>query len=192
MPGVCKHGLDERFCDPCQRARETEPLRSDALRVTRKGNPLLVLRTILGSQNVKALMLDGNTVIFATVEESTLRVLDSTISFNRQKVLDQFLHLALQRGYLFQPEHELTYRERTEEGPSRCYFDHTELSQKKCSLGCTQCRYYVCQCGRCLCGYTGMNYLGQVFSQLPELPISRENRLEFIRVVKFCKLVFKA
>ena len=32
---------------------------------------------------------------------------------------------------------------------------------------------YVCKCGRCLCGYTGRNWKGELFSQFPPLPITR-------------------
>ncbi len=140
-------------------------MRSDALRVTREGQPLLVLRIILGSQNIPALVLDGNTVRFESMKVDTL--LSFPVSPNRRQVLDLFHRLALQAGYLFYPGHVLTYREQTDEGPPRCYFDHTELSLEKHSLGCTQCRYYVCQYGRCLCGNTGM----KGFSLYEELAI---------------------
>lgn len=188
MPIICKHGLDGRFCAACQQAKEIEPLRRDALRVTNEGKPALILRTILGSLNVTVLLLDGTTIRFEAMEEISLRHPMTVISLNQQKVFSLFLKLALQKGYLFQPNRELTYREQTEEGPSRCYSCHTELSLAKHSFGCTQCRKYVCHCGRCLCGYEGKNYLGQVFNQSPELPISLEERLEFVRVVRFCDL----
>jgi hypothetical protein len=70
----------------------------------------------------------------------------------------------LEMGYLFHPERALTIREQTEEGPTHCYQCKTELSLEKGSLGCTQCQYYVCRCGRCLCGFTGWNYRGELFS----------------------------
>jgi hypothetical protein len=198
MPIICKHGLDERFCVTCQQARETEPLRRDALRetlplrrdalrVTEEGKPALLLRTVLGSLNVTVLVLDGKTIRFETVKEISLRHPMTVISFNQRKVLNSFLDLALQRGYLFQPHQELTCREQVEGGPPRCTFDHSELSLEKGSLGCTQCGAYVCQCGRCLCGYAGENTLGQGLS-CPPLPIPREERLEYVRVVRFCDL----
>ena len=187
MPIICNHGLDEKSCATCQQARETEPLRRDALRVTEEGKPALLLRTILGSLKVTVLVLDGNTIRFETVKEISLRHPMTVISLNQRKVLNLFLDLSLQKGYIFHPDQELTYRERIEEGPPRCYFDHSELSLEKGSLGCSKCRAYVCQCGRCLCGYTGRNYLGQVFSR-PPLPIPREERLEYVRVVRFCDL----
>ncbi len=167
--------------------RETEPLRRDALRVTEEGKPALLLRTILGSMEVTVLMLDGKTIRFETVKEISLRHPMTVPSFNQRKVLNLFLDLSLQKGYLFHPDQELTYGRPTEEGPPRCTFDHSELSLEKGSLGCSKCRAYVCQCGRCLCGHSGMNYLGQAFSR-PPLPILREERLEYIRVVRFCDL----
>ena len=187
MPIICKHGLDEKFCVSCQQARETEPLRRDALRVTNEGKPALILRTILSSLDMIVLVLDRNTIWFETVKEISLRHPMTVVSFNQRKVLDLFLHLTLQKSYLFHPHQELTHREQIEEGPPRCTFDHSELSLKKGSLGCTRCQKYVCECGRCLCGYTGKNSLGQVFN-CPPLPVSREERLEYVRVVKFCDL----
>jgi hypothetical protein len=185
MPVTCSHGLDERFCAACQLARETEPLRRDALRVTDDGKPALILRTILASLSVKVLVLAGTTIRFQTIKEISLHLPMTVIYFNQRKVLKLFRDLALRKGYIFQPEQEITYEEPIEEGPSRCTCDHSDLSLEKGSLGCTQCGTYVCQCGRCLCGYTGQNTLGQVMC-CPPLPISREERLEYIRVVRFC------
>jgi hypothetical protein len=184
---ICEHGLDKKSCATCQQARETEPLRRDALRVTEEGKPALLLRTILRSLEVTVLVLDGKTVRFETVKEISLRHPMTVISFNQRKVLNLFLDLSLRKGYIFQPHQELTYQTQREEGPPRCSFDHSELSLKKGSLGCSKCGAYVCQCGRCLCGYTGRDYLRQVFSY-PHLPIPREERLEYVRVVKFCDL----
>ncbi len=187
MPVICQHGLEKRFCAVCQPAGETGPLRRDALRVTEEGKPALILGTILGTLKVNILVLDGDTLRFEMVKEISLRHPLTVLSFKPRKVLDQFLHLALRTGYLFQPENELSYGEQIEEGPPRCYFDHSELSLEKGSLGCSRCRAYVCRCGRCLCGYKGKNYPGQEFS-FPPLPIPREERLEYIRVVRFCDL----
>jgi hypothetical protein len=187
VPIICNHGSDERFCAACQQARETEPLRRDALRVTEEGKPALLLRTILGSLNVTVLVLDGKTIRFETVEEISLRHPMTVVSFKPRNVLNWFLDLSLQEGYIFHPHQELTYREQIEEGPPRCCFDHSELSLEKGSLGCSKCRAYVCQCGRCLCGDTGRNKLGQVF-KCPPLPVPREERLEYVRVVRFCDL----
>ena len=109
MPIICKHGLDERFCATCQQARETEPLRRDALRVTDEGKPALLVRTILGSLNVTVLVLDGKTIRFETVKEISLRHPITVMSFNQRKVLNLFLDLSLQKGYIFHPHQELTY-----------------------------------------------------------------------------------
>jgi hypothetical protein len=187
VPIICKHGLDKRICPTCRQVRETEPLRRDALRVTEEGKPALLLRTVLGSLDVIVLVPDGSTIRFETVKEISLRHPMTVMSFNQRKVLNLFLELSLRKGYLFHPHQELSYPEQIEEGPPRCTFDHSELSLEKGSLGCSKCLTYVCQCGRCLCGSTGLNTLGQVFSR-PPLPIPREERLEYVRVVRFCDL----
>jgi hypothetical protein len=186
VPIICKHGFDERFCFSCQQVRETEPLRRDALRVTEEGRPALLLRTIGGSLNIKVLVLYGKTLRFETVKEISLRHPLTVIPFDQRKVLNLFLDLSLRTGYIFRPDQEIIHREQSRERPLRCPFDHSELSLEKGSLGCTQCRAYVCQCGRCLCGYTRRTPSGQVIS--PPLPIPREERLEYIRVVRFCDL----
>jgi hypothetical protein len=185
MTVTCQHGLDVRFCLTCQQAGETVPLRRDALRVTEEGKPALLLRTHLGSLEVTTLVSDGKTIRFETMKEISLRHPLTVIPFNQRKVLKLFLDLTLQKGCLFQPDQELTYREPMEEGPPQCCFDHFDLSLEKGSLGCTQCGKYVCQCGRCLCGYAGQYRRGQVLN-VPPLPVSREERLEYIRVVRFC------
>ena len=155
MGATCKHGVDPRFCAACQLAGEAERLRPDALQVTREGKPALLLRIGFGSGNVTVLVLDGAAGHLATMDGGAMRAPDSTNALDRREVLDLFRRVALQLGYLFHPEHALTTREQTAEGPARCYSCRTELSLAKHSLGCTQCRYYVCQCRRCLCGYTG-------------------------------------
>jgi hypothetical protein len=164
----------------------SSPLRRDALRVTEEGKPALILRTILPSLSITALVLDGSTIHFKTIKEISLRHPMTIPSFKPREILKVLLDLALQKGYLFQPKQEITYQEQVGEGSPRCTFDHSELSLEKGSLGCTQCQTYLCRCGRCLCGYTGKNTLGQVISW-PTLPVAREERLEYIRVVKFCE-----
>lgn len=180
----CKHGLDPRFCAPCQEATEREPLPSDTLRYTHDGQPVLVLRLETGSTQATVLRLDAQTPI-ATVDLADLRP-DESSSVSRPNIIEDFRLLASHRGYLFHPERPLTAREQAEEGPTHCYHCKSELSFDKGSLGCTQCQYYVCHCARCLCGYTGRNYLGQMFTQYPPLPIRREERLEFVRAVIYC------
>jgi hypothetical protein len=179
--------IAERFCPTCQPVSETRPLRRDALRVTEEGKPALLLRTVLGSLNVIVLVLDGKTIRFETVQEISLRHPMTVISLDQRKVLNLFLDLSLQKGYIFHPRQEITYREQIEEGPSRCPFDHSELSREKGFLVCSKCQTYICQYGRCLCGYAGRNTLGRVIS-CPPLPVPREERLEYVRVVRFCDL----
>jgi hypothetical protein len=185
MPVTCKHGLDQRFCATCHPTRETEPLRRDALRVTDEGKPALILRTILASLSMQALVLEATTLRFETIREISLRHPMTVLSINPRKVLKLFLDRALRKGCLFQPTQEITFGEPIGEGPTRCFFDHSELTLEKGSLGCTQCGQYVCLCGRCLCGYTGKNALGPAIGY-PALPISREERLEYVRVARFC------
>jgi len=186
MTSRCKHGLDPRFCAECQKAIETEPLPPDALRLTLDGNPALVLRMESGSENATTLVLEGAVGRMVSVGCSGFLAFGSTAGFDRQQALDRFRAVALEMGYLFHPDEALTDREQTEEGPPHCYECKTELSFEKGSLGCRECKYYVCRCGRCLCGFTGRNYQGVIFTQYPSLSIPREQRLEFVRVVRFC------
>jgi len=187
MGATCKHGVDERYCALCREAAETEPLRPEALVVTSDGNPALLLRPRSDSGNASALVLDNGVGRLAALGLGGVRPIGPTTGLgSRPQILAQFHAVALQMGYLFHPERALTAREQTDEGPGRCYHCHIELSLEKRSLGCTRCRYYACRCGRCLCGYTGKNYLGQLFSQFPALPIPRSQRLEFVRIVRFC------
>lgn len=184
MAATCKHGVDVRFCAVCLEAAETEPLQPDALVVTADGNPALLLRPGSDSGNAPALVLENAVVHFANV--ALEGVLAPAGGFDRPGLLAQFHAVTQQMGYLFHPGRALTAREQTAVGPGRCYHCRVELSLAKRSLGCTKCQYYVCRCGRCLCGYTGKNYLGQLFSQFPALPIPRRDRLEYVRVVRFC------
>ena len=181
----CKHGLDPRFCAACQQATEREPLPPNALRYTGDGQPVLVLRQRLGATRSTILRLDPQGPI-ATLDLGDLRADESSSVLRSQDVIERFLALALRRGYLFKPRGPLTFREQSEEGPTHCYHCKSELSFEKGSLGCTQCQYYVCSCARCLCGYTGRSYRGELFSQFPELPIQRVERLEFLRAVNYC------
>lgn len=181
----CKHGLDLRTCVDCREARESEPLPPDTLHTTLTGTPVLVLRRTSGASNALIMQVEAGKSRITTIESTGLRVFDARLGDPRD-VLERFHRVALEDGYLFHPRWELTVREQTVEGPSHCYQCRTEVSFNKRSLGCTQCHYYVCRCGRCLCGYTGQNLWGEVFSQRPPLPISRQERLEFVRVVNFC------
>jgi hypothetical protein len=86
--------------------REAEPLRRDALRVTDEGKPALILRAILASLSIKALVLDGRTIRFETLREISLRHFITVPSFNPRKVFKLFLDLVLQKGYIFPPQSE--------------------------------------------------------------------------------------
>ncbi|MBI5711614.1 MAG: hypothetical protein HZC42_15115 [Candidatus Eisenbacteria bacterium] len=158
----------------------------DALKLAPDNRPALVLRREHGSEEATALLLEGTAGHIETVDCGALRPPDAAPDFNRDEILERFHAFALEAGFLFHPGQALTWRELGSEGPPHCHECKTQLSLNAGSLGCTQCRYYVCRCGRCLCGYTGKNYLGQFFQQFPALPIPREQRLEFVRVVRFC------
>lgn len=186
MATKCKHGVDESFCATCREAAETRPLGPESLVITSDGNPAILLRTNSNKGNASALVLEAGMGRLTTVGLGGLQPVDSSAGLiTEPRLLARFHEVALKMGFLFHPERELTAREQSDEGPSHCYHCRTILSLKGRSLGCTQCQYYVCLCGRCLCGYTGKNYLGQVFSQYPELPIPRSQRLEFVRIVRF-------
>lgn len=186
MSAKCKHGLEPRFCALCRQADETAPLRSDAIWLTSDGRPALVVRVEVDSERAMALLLDGRSARIEVLSLSDLRAIGEGAHSESHEWRDRFHAAALEMGYLFHPNRPLTVREQGEEGPTHCYQCKTEVSWEKGSLGCTKCRYYVCRCGRCLCGYTGRNYRGELFSQYPPLPIPREQRLEFVRVVGFC------
>jgi hypothetical protein len=160
-----------------------ESLRPDALRVTEEGRPALILRTVLHSLSVKVLVLEGETLRFETVKEISLHHPMTVPSFDSRKVLKIFRNLALEQGYLFQPEQEIT------EPPGlqsrQCPFDHSDLSLEKGALGCTRCGQFVCNCGRCLCGYQGVDTLEEMVTD-PPLPVSRDDRAEYIRALRFC------
>ena len=184
MSTKCKHGMDRRFCSLCLQASDAEPLPSNPLMYTNDGNPVLLLRLKPGSRRADVLRLDLENPIIP-LDLDNLRSGDTPDTL-RKVIIDCFHEFALQKGYLFHPTRALTLREQGEEGPSNCYYCRCKLSWDKGSLGCRQCGYYVCRCGRCLCGYTGKNYRGEVFSQLPPIPVKREERLEFVRVVNYC------
>jgi hypothetical protein len=189
MADQCKHGMNPRFCGICLKATETAPLRPDDLVLTSDGNPALLFKSGSDTGNAPALVLDNAGGHLTTVGLTDVRPLDPTTGFDRPTLLAQFHEVALEKGYLFHPTRALTHREQTEEGPTHCYHcrPYTELSFAKGSLGCKLCNSYVChRCGHCLSGYTGKNYLGQVFSQPDLLPIPWRERLKYIRVVRFC------
>jgi hypothetical protein len=157
--------------------RKVEPLRLDALRVTEEGRPALILGAVLPSLSIVILVLNGETLRFEVVKEMSLHHPMTVPSFNSRRVLTIFRDLALEQGYLVEPEQEIT--------PRRCPFDHADLSLEKGALECIRCGQFVCHCGRCLCGCQGEEPPGQMVTYAP-LPISLEDRAEYIRVLRFC------
>jgi hypothetical protein len=183
MPN-CKHGLDQQFCALCTNNLRIEPLDDDAIRINNTGKYFILLRKSNNESQNKGFYLDSQ--IIGSV--SNFEISNSTVvNKNNEKnhaILKRFKEVALEKGFLFIPSHPLTRREHESEGPPRCFKCHTILDFESEALGCSICRYYACRCGRCVCGYEGRNYLGQHFKQLPPLPISREDRLEYIRIVR--------
>lgn len=181
MPTNCVHGMDPRWCTLCERSEEQSPLPGAPLRATGNAEAVLVLRPSRASR-VKVLTLDG----LSDCDETQLQSIEGT--WRERPARESLLKVAAERGFLFVPPHPLTSREQQEDlGPTHCYHCRVQLSNETGSLGCTRCRYYVCRCERCLCGYTGTNWQGQLFSQFPALPISREDRLEYVRAFRFLK-----
>jgi len=120
---------------------------------------------------------------FAVLAFSELQRPHQSLDHN---VIHRFQQAALCLGFLFRPQQSLTQREdRPGEGLPPCHYCRIALSCENGSLGCTQCKYYACICGRCLCGYEGRNYRGEFFKQHSSLPISREQRLECVRVARW-------
>lgn len=183
MGGKCKHELDPRFCAPCQQATEREPLPENPLRETVDGQIVVVLRFLDGGMSARVLGMNLDPAI-TKVPVNELRSFESS-NTEFSEIIEQLWNLVRSGGHLFLPDRPLTYREQTENGPSHCQYCKTVLSIGGSDPGCTQCRYYVCKCGRCLCGFTGWNYIGQLFSQQPHLPVSRDERVDYIRVFRY-------
>ena len=177
---MCMHmqGIDPEYCTRCQEVLEREPLPPDSFRLV-NGIGVLVLRR-LKSGLVKVLTDAGISEISEDVLQSN--VVDSCVT----SIHASLISIAAKRGFLFVPQRALTTREQLEDkGPTHCYNCKIILSLKVGSLGCTECNYYVCRCGRCLCGYTGRNWKGELFSQFPPLPISRSERVDYVRALMF-------
>lgn len=179
MTKKCIHGIDIRFCKNCQEAIEREPILADAVWSTQEGEGVLILRPAKAGR-VKVLTEAG----ISEMEEITLQ---SEAGSGREGLLrDLLAKTASERGFLFVPESPLTRREQLDDiGPTHCYHCKSTLSFETGSLGCSKCQYYVCGCGRCLCGYEGWNWKGEPFSQFPPLPISWEDRLEYLRAFRY-------
>lgn len=186
MTAKCIHKLDPYTCEICKAAIEEEPLPSDALQHTISGQAVLVLRRKPGSKRAEVLRLDDEGPV-VTLDLIRLRA-GPPSGVRRNEIIRRFHQFALRKGFLFHPQSALPYRELAGTGLSHCYYCRKKLSFQKGSLGCSQCRRYVCDCGRCLCGTAGKNWQGTFFGPLPELPIARTLRLEFVRVVKYCYL----
>jgi hypothetical protein len=185
MPVTCTHGLDETFCATCPLLGEAEPLRRDALRVTKEGKPVLILRTLRASLSVSALILEGTTLRFETFREMDLRHPMTVIPFNPQKILRLFLDLALQKALVSQTNPELSAGEPMASDRSRIGPAPAPSGPGTESLVCTQCGGVVHRCGCCLCGSKGKKHTGPKKSSAP-FPISREERMEVLRAVLFC------
>jgi hypothetical protein len=185
MSVKCKHDLAPRSCATCQQATERESLPENPLREIIGGQIAFVLRLLDGGNRAKILRIK----VAPAITEVPVNELRSFKHWNAEfgEVFQQIWELVLTGGHLFLPHGPLTDKEQRDLGPSRCYQCQTLLSLTSGVLGCTECRYYVCRCGRCLCGYTGWNYMRQPFSQQPPLPISREDRVEYIRVVRYLR-----
>lgn len=184
LRSVCKHGIEPRHCAHCLEISDSAPLAASALVITLQGCPALILRTASGSRGALALVLDCSEHPLREIRDSDLRPFGDRS--DHRTTTRQLGALAMKLGFIFHPSSALTKREATSDGPTHCYSCKSELSYAKRSLGCTRCRSYVCTCGRCLCGYTGKNYLGQLFRKFPSLPIPRRERLLLVRAVMFC------
>lgn len=185
MSERCKHGLNPESCALCEGDLLDQPLPNDPLRLGSSGQAALVLRSLDKANRAKILGLDSDPPI-AVVAANELRNLEYTDP-RRREIIEALAARVAALGFLFSPDGPLTFREQTDVGPTHCFYDRRPLSVSMGALGCSQCKYYVCKCGRCLCGYTGKNYLGQLFSQLPPLPVAREDRVEYIRAFRYLK-----
>jgi hypothetical protein len=176
---IHSHWLDASLCSLCRRVSEQAPVPRNPLRSLEDGTPALLLRV----------PTDGRAYVLTASGLSHVadRVLHFEVDPQRLRAMRvQLMDVARRKGFVFVPTRPLTWREQLDEvGPPHCYFCRIVLSAQAGSLGCSACNYYVCSCGRCLCGYTGRNWRGDLFSQFPELPISRDARLEFVRAFRF-------
>jgi len=177
---MCVHisGIPPNQCAVCRRELERAPLPTDPIRSMPDGTPVLVLRA--GNDTVTALTAEG----LRELHEGDLQ--SEAASWRVASFQAALSEAAAALGFLFTPRYPLTQREQLEDiGAPHCYSCRTVLSYDRHSLGCRQCNYYVCSCGRCLCGVTARNWQGVIFSQLPPLEVTREDRLEFVRAFRF-------
>lgn len=184
MNGQCKHGLDLDHCSICDEEFQSEAILGQPLYFS--GGPVFLLRSLHHPNRAKILRLHADPPI-TTIPSNELGLLDVP-TVRRQELIEEFAAFVADRGFLFIPNEPLTSREQGPDGPTHCYYDRRTLSISMGSLGCTHCRYYVCSCGRCLCGYAGENYMGQAFSLPPlPLPLHRRDRVEYMRVFGYSK-----
>lgn len=186
MDVKCPHGLDEQSCAHCRKVTDPLPLAPESVRRLTDGRFAVALGPSSDRKRVRVLVLvlESGPPHFEDVESAELNPMDEESIPPRCKVLALFYELALIQGRLFLPEYPLTNREQQAEGPSVCSKCRIRLSHKLGSLGCTQCKYYVCRCGRCVCGSSEYNYMRQFYSQNTTPDISRQDRLELLRVVR--------
>ena len=178
----CIHGEDERFCEHCATNSVLAPLPNRPLRYF--GDlPVVVLNEGLGANlpRIMHLRLENT---FSNVAIGGLRdPLPEEIN-DLVAVKPQFRVQAKTQGTIFRPRGPLTARETTPIGPPHCHQCTRQLSIQLGSLGCRVCGQYLCICGTCVCGFEGMNYFGNYFAR-PALTISREDRVNFMRVFQF-------
>jgi len=141
---------------------------------------LLVLREYIKRNKVKVLVI-SNAPIIRDIDLSQVCIQPDII--DELKLLRDCMKIATTSGYLFLPAGPLTYRERTDEGPSHCRNCHSLLSFEKGFFGCTQCHSYVCKCCSCLCGSSVLrDWRGNFIPEKQPLPCLQRNRLEYVRI----------
>ena len=108
-----------------------------------------------------------------------------------QDILQTFHDLASRFGFIFKPSYFLARDRRGE--PIKCHKCKGKISFRNNSLGCSKCKYYICECGRCLCGYVGFVHTGYYLEEgkFPSLPIERRDRRDFVRVVRLVERMTK-
>ena len=184
MTPNCIHGLDVGCCAYCQEKREVQDLEPELVRVGTQ--PYLILRRF-ENEPLKVMTLNECKPI-QEIEQP--EIVNPSVKSIREDFQDQFYDLALKKGFIFVPMRPLTTREQTEYGPTHSYKCKILLSLENGALGCTNCKCYVCLCGRCICGFPGgFNYLGQFIPPQPPLPCEREDRLEYLRVVRMLRRI---
>lgn len=175
----CIHGLTKAYCSECRDSYQ--PLRQGNLQLfryqsrDRTGNLTIIsyrfgvtLKKIPGTTTYYAFLNDKENW-YRSIDETEINTSMMTLSQMEQMRRD-LRHLAMSRGLIFVPTDPLTQRETSNQGPAQCWHCETPLSYEHGSLGCSQCRYYICPDGYCMCGFPGgRNYLDQYIPPQPEL-----------------------